>query len=69
MWAIIGPFITLILKIWDWLKGRPKQKLENRRMILEEESRQAQLIGDLDALRKARAEINDIDRRLATGDY
>ena len=67
--AAITAFLTFIMKIWDWFKGYPKLKLENRRLVLQEESRQAQLIGDLDALRKARAEINDIDNRLDTGDY
>lgn len=73
MFAGIFTFLAALLafvgRVWDWVNGRPKQKLIDRRMILEEDNRKAQLIGDLDALRKTRAEINDIDHRLATGDY
>ena len=61
--------VKLSLEIWDWVKGHPKRKLEQQRMILEDESLKAQLIGDLDALRKVRAQIEDIDKRLVSGDY
>lgn len=61
--------VKLALDIWDWVKGHPKQKLEQQRMILEDESEKAQVIGDLDALRKIRAQIENIDKRLISGDY
>ena len=69
IFAFLTGLLAFIGRVWDWANGRPKQKLIEKRIWLEEESRKAQLIGDLDGLRKARAEINDIDKRLATGDY
>lgn len=69
IFVFLTGLLAFISRIWDWVNGRPKQKLIDKRMWLEEESRKAQLIGDLDGLRKAKAEINDIDKRLSTGDY
>jgi hypothetical protein len=69
IFTFLAALLAFIGRVWDWVNGRPKQKLIERRIVLEEESRSAQLIGDLDALRKVRAEINDIDRRLVSGDY
>lgn len=61
--------IDVVFRILDWMKGRPKKKLEDRRKELEVESRQYQLDGNLDQLRRVRGEIQDIDRRLQSGDY
>ena len=58
-----------MFRILDWMKGRPKKKLEDQRKDLEVESRQYQLEGNLDQLRRVRGEIQDIDRRLQSGDY
>lgn len=65
----IGPVMEFVNRVWDYFKGRPKKRLEKIRQELEEESRRAQLNGDVDALRTKRAEIAEIDRRLSTGDY
>jgi hypothetical protein len=72
MLSILGAIratIELVLRIWGWVSGRSKQRLQNKRIVLEEQNRQAQLDGDLDALRKTRAEIEEVDRRLLSGDY
>lgn len=61
--------IDVVFRVLDWVKGRPKAKLEDHRKELEVESRQYQLNGDLDQLRRVRGEIQDIDRRLQSGDY
>jgi len=61
--------IDVVFRILDWMKGRPKKKLEDQRKDLEVESRQYQLEGNLDQLRRVRGEIQDIDRRLQSGDY
>lgn len=61
--------IEFILKVWGWVSGRSLKQLKSRRLELQEKSRQAQLDGDLDALRKTRAEIEEVDRRINTGDY
>lgn len=61
--------ITLILKVWGWASGRSKQRLIDSRKVLAEESRQAQIDGDLDELRRIRGEIEDLDHRLQSGDY
>lgn len=66
---MIRAAIELILKVWGWVSGRSLQQLKNQRIVLEERSRQAQLDGDLDVLRKTRAEIEEVDRRINTGDY
>lgn len=69
MIALITVSLEFILKVWGWVSGRSRQKLEQRRIALQDQSKQAQIDGDLDALRKVRAEIDEIDRRLITGDY
>lgn len=66
---LIRATIEFILRVWGWVSGRPKQQLHSKRVMLEEQSRQAQLDGDLDVLRKTRTEIEEIDRKLSTGDY
>jgi hypothetical protein len=67
--ALVTAVIGLIMRIWDWLNGYPKKKLLDKRLALEVESRQHQLNGDLDGLRRVRAELQEVDRKLATGDY
>lgn len=70
MWpSFLSTAFALILRIWDLFSGRAKKKLEDRRLELEAASRQAQIDGDLDDLRKFRAEIDEIDRKLQSGDY
>lgn len=73
MWTVIletyNRTIDVVFRILDWVKGRPKKKLEDHRKELEVESRQYQLNGDLSQLRRVRGEIQDIDRRLQSGDY
>lgn len=66
---LIRATIEFILRVWGWVSGRSKQKLHNERIALEEQSRQAQLDGDLNALRKIRASIEEVDRRIESGDY
>ena len=66
---LIRVAIEFILKVWGWVSGRSLQKLNSSRRALEEASRQAQIDGDLDELRRIRAEIEEIDRRISTGDY
>jgi hypothetical protein len=72
MWiAIVEAYnktIDAVFRILDWMKGRPRQKLKERREELEAESRQHQLNGDLDGLRRVRAELKEIDRMLNVGD-
>lgn len=66
-WLALGAgVINLTIRIWDAVKDRPRKKLENERERLEEESRQAQIDGDLDELRRIRGEIEEIDRKLST---
>lgn len=67
--STIQAAIELTLKIWGWVSGRAKKKLQNRRIELQEENRKAQIDGDINALRRTRAQIEEIDRRLDTGDY
>jgi len=73
MWVVIliayNKTIDAVFRILDWMKGRPKAKLEDRRMILEDESRAAQIKGDIHEMVRARAQIEDIDRRLKSGNY
>lgn len=73
MWlAILTAYnstIAVVFRILDWLKGRPKAKLEDSRMILEDESRAAQIKGDVHEMVRIRAQIEDIDRRIKSGDY
>lgn len=67
--GLLRATIEFILKVWGWVSGRSLQQLRNKRIVLEEKNRQAQLNGDLDELRKTRAEIQEVDRRINTGDY
>lgn len=73
MWiAIVEAYsktIDVIFRILDWMKGRPKAKLENQRKELEIASRAAQIKGDLDEMVRVRAQIEDIDSRLKSGNY
>lgn len=73
MWLAImtawSQSIALGFRIWDYVNGRPRAKLEDQRMMLEEESRTMQLTGDLVGLRRVRAQLEEIDRRLRTNDY
>jgi hypothetical protein len=69
MVGLLRAAIELILKVWGWVSGRSLQQLKSKRVELEAQSRQAQLDGDLDALRKTRAEIQEVDRRISIGDY
>jgi DNA polymerase/3'-5' exonuclease PolX len=61
--------VKLALRVWDYLSGRPRERLEQERIRLEDVSRQAQITGDLVGLRRARAQIEEVDRKLRTGDY
>ena len=67
--GLIRVAIEFILKVWGWVSGRSLKQLKSKRLELQEKSRQAQLDGDLDVLRKTRAEIEEVDRRINTGDY
>ena len=55
-----------IFRLSDWLKGRPYARLEDRRIILEDESRAAQIKGDINEMRRVRAKIEEIDRDIRT---
>jgi hypothetical protein len=72
MWlAIVEAYnksIDVAFRILDWMKGRPVAKLKESRKEWEEKSRQAQIKGDLHGMQEARAQIEDIDRRLKSGD-
>lgn len=61
--------LQLAFRVWDFISNRPKKKLKKRRLELEEQSRQAQLNGDLDELRKIRGQIEEIDRDLKSDNY
>lgn len=54
--------IDALFRLSDWLKNRDKNKLADRRKKLEEMSRKAQIDGDLNELRRVRAEIEELDR-------
>lgn len=69
MIGLLRAAIELILKVWGWASGRLLKQLKSKRIELEAKSRQAQLDGDLDVLRKTRAEIEEVDRRISVGDY
>ena len=69
MIVLITTALEFIIKVWGWVSGRSKQKLVEQRQKLEEESRQAQIDGDVDELRRIRAEIDEIDHRIINGDY
>lgn len=67
--ALAQSIISLILKVWGWVSGRSKQRIVDSRAMLEAQSRQAQIDGDLDELRRIRGEIEELDHRLQSGDY
>ena len=73
MWLAImttwNQSIALAFRIWDYVNGRPRAKLEERRLLLEEESRTMQVTGDLVGLRRTRAQLEEVDRKLRTGNY
>lgn len=73
MWAGIVEAYNNTLKMsfrfLDWLKGRPVARLEEKRKVWEEKSRIAQIQGDIYGMQEARAQIEEIDRRLRVGDY
>lgn len=54
--------VDVAFRILDWVKARPQKKLNNRREDLEVLSREAQIKGDIDELRRIRAQIEEIDR-------
>lgn len=66
MWAAIleayNKTLEGVFRLSDWLKGRPYAKLEDRRMVLEDESRAAQIKGDVNEMRRIRAQIEEIDK-------
>ena len=72
MWAAILEAYNNTLKgtfrLLDWIKGRPRGKLEDRRMVLEDESRVAQIKGDVHELRRIRAQIEEVDRDIKSLD-
>lgn len=69
MLTLIGAVIEFFIKLFDYISGRSKQKLLNSVIELEKQSRQAQLNGDLDMLRRSRAELEEIRRRLDMHEY
>jgi hypothetical protein len=73
MWiAIVEAYnktVDVAFRILDWMKGRPKAKLEESRKLWEEVSRTAQIKGDIHEMQRARAEIEQIDRRLSSDNY
>jgi hypothetical protein len=66
MWVVIveayNKTIDVVFRILDWTKGRPRGKLEDKRMVLEDESRAAQIKGDINEMRRIRAQIEEVDR-------
>jgi hypothetical protein len=66
MWVVIveayNKTIEVVFRILDWTKGRPRGKLEDKRMVLEDESRAAQIKGDINEMRRIRAQIEEVDR-------
>jgi len=73
MWVVIiaayNKTIDVVFRILDWMKGRPKAKLEEQRDELEIASRAAQIKGDVYEMVKIRAKIEAIDRKLKSGDF
>lgn len=73
MWLAImttwSQSIALAFRVWDYVNGRPRARLNERRLVLEEESRTMQITGDLTGLRRVRAQLEEVDRKLRTGDY
>lgn len=72
MWiAIIEAYnktIAATFRILDWMKGRPKAKLQDKRKELEELSRAAQIKGDIHEMQRIRAQIDEVDRDLQSLD-
>lgn len=72
MWvAIVEAYnktIEATFRVLDWMKGRPRGKLEDRRMVLEDESRAAQIKGDVYEMRRIRAQIEEVDRDIKSFD-
>lgn len=54
--------IDAIFRILDWMKDRPKNKLTDKREELEVKAREAQILGDVNELRRIRAQIEEIDK-------
>jgi hypothetical protein len=54
--------IDVVFRVLDWMKGRSQRKLNNKREELEILAREAQLKGDVNELRRIRAEIEETDR-------
>ena len=67
--AMLTGAFEFINRVWGWVSGRAKKKLLNKREELEKESRRAQLDGELDTLRRVRGEIQELDRKLQSGNY
>jgi hypothetical protein len=67
--SLIESVLSILIRVWDLFSGRAKRKLETKRWQLEQDSRQAQIDGDLDDLRRIRAELDEVDRKLRDGDY
>lgn len=72
MWIVIleayNKTLTAISRILDWKKGRPRGKLEDRRIVLEDESRAAQIKGDIHEMQRIRAQIEEVDRDIKSLD-
>lgn len=72
MWiAVIEAYkrtIDAVFRVLDWMKGRPKRKLEDERKELEELNRAAQIKGDLHEMQRTRARIEEIDRLMQSID-
>ena len=72
MWiAIIEAYnktIEATFRVLDWTKGRPRGKLEDRRIMLEEQSRAAQIKGDINEMQRIRAQITKVDRDIKSLD-
>lgn len=64
---IISYGLELANKIWDAFN--PKRKLERQAIKLEDEITKAQIKGDVNELRTKRAMLEDVRRKLSTGDY
>lgn len=54
--------IDATFRVLDWMKGRPKKKLEDMRKELEDLSRAAQIKGDVHEMQRIRAQIEEVDR-------
>lgn len=68
MWASIleayNNTLKMSFRVMDWFQGRPIARLKDKRALLEIESRAAQIKGDVNALRRVRAQIEEVDRNL-----